>query len=248
MIAKIVAPVISFVADIIFVVFMVSWSLVVMAPRIFFGDTEKVRAFQAWSLNFWGHVTCNLFRVKINVHGRENLPKGGGLVLFNHQSLLDIVILQTITGRIKFGAKIELFKVPFFGPAMRLSGMLPIARDNIQDVIRVYKEAESRAARGELFALAPEGTRQKQDQLGLFKSGPFIFAINAKLPIHPIVIRGVQPILKKGSLLPNYDVWSRSVDVHILPPVMATDYTVEQKVELMNFVRSRMAVYFDRVL
>ncbi|MGE3756278.1 MAG: lysophospholipid acyltransferase family protein, partial [Pseudobdellovibrionaceae bacterium] len=176
MIERAVASILSLAVVIVFPFWVALWSIVVMAPRLF-GNSRPIRDFQNWALHFWGIVSCSVFRVKIRVHGKENLPKAGGLVLFNHQSLIDIIILQYITGRIKFGAKIELFKVPFFGPAMRLSGMLPIARDNVQDVIRVYKEAEARAAQGELFALAPEGTRQKVDQLGPFKSGPFIFAI-----------------------------------------------------------------------
>lgn len=246
MIEKICAWILALLAAIILPLYVVIWSFVVMAPGLF-PNNKTARRFQDWSLNFWGKVTCAVMRVKVRVHGLENFPKEGALLLFNHQSLVDIIAMQSVSGRIKFGAKIELFKVPFFGQGLRLSRMLPIARNNIQDVIRVYKEAERRAADGELFALAPEGTRQTEDRLGPFKSGPFIFAINAKLPIYPIVLRGMNQILHKGSLLPNKDVWCRTADLYILPPVSTEGWTVEQKNELMAEVRKKMEPYFEKV-
>src|SRR5690606_17085370 len=104
---------------------------------------------------------------------------------------------------IRFGAKIELFKIPFFGRAMRAVGTLPIARENRAGVFKIYKEAERQFSRDVIFVLAPEGTRQKEPRIGRFKKGPFIFAINARVPIIPAVLRGAHEVLPKKSLLVN---------------------------------------------
>ncbi len=68
---------------------------------------------------------------------------------------------------------------------MELCGVLPIDRGNRNKVMKVYENAIARVNRGEAFALAPEGTRQKQVELGRFKRGPFEFAINAQMDIVP---------------------------------------------------------------
>ena len=83
----------------------------------------------------------------------------------------------------------------------------------------MYKEAESRFSKGESFALAPEGTRQSEPQIGPFKKGPFIFAHNANAPLVPVVLKGCHDILEKHSLMINADKFRRVVKVKILEPI-----------------------------
>src|SRR5438552_1467751 len=82
---------------------------------------------------WWGRVLCKAVGIRLHVRGLENIPEGGVLYVFNHQSLLDIPIIHAAIGPprdFRFGSKIELFKIPIFGLAMRRSGALPIARAN----------------------------------------------------------------------------------------------------------------------
>ncbi len=193
---------------------------------------------------YWTRVTCWMFGVKVVVHGFHKSFKGGYLYVFNHTSFFDIFAMAGYLGSFRFGAKIELFKIPVFGWGMKRAGILPIARNRREEVFKVYKEAEARIAKGERFALAPEGTRQHTETLGPFKSGPFIFAINAKAPIVPVVVKGAAAIMPKGSFLPNWGVWSRTITLEVLPPVDTSSYTIEQRPQLQEHVRNLMLPYF----
>ena len=124
--------------------------------------------------------------------------KEGFLYTFTHSSQFDILVMYGYSPRsFRFGAKAELMKIPIFGHAVRMAGTLPIARGELSKVIEVYRQAEKRVANGEAFALAPEGGRRKTKDIGNFKTGPFIFAINAKMPIVPLVMYGVDEVLAK---------------------------------------------------
>ncbi|WP_413581669.1 lysophospholipid acyltransferase family protein [Bdellovibrio sp. HCB288] len=193
---------------------------------------------------FWTRGCCWMFGVKVVVRGFHKEAKGGYLYVFNHTSFFDIFAMSGYLGSFRFGAKIELFKIPVFGWGMKRAGILPIARHRREEVFKVYKEAEKRIANGERFALAPEGTRQHKETLGPFKSGPFIFAINAKAPIVPVIVKGAAAIMPKGSFLPNWGVWTRTITLEVLPPVDATKYTIDQRPELQEHVRSLMLPYF----
>ncbi len=207
--------------------------------------TMKNRPLEDKIVVFWTSNACRMFGVKVEVKGLENRPSGGFLYVFNHTSFFDIFAMNGYLGSFRFGAKIELFKIPVFGPAMRRAGILPIARDRREEVFKVYRESEARIKAGERFALAPEGTRQKTERLGPFKSGPFIFAINAHAPIVPVVIKGAAAILPKGHIIPNWGVWSRTVTLHVLPPVDPSEYTIETRPQLQERVRKMMEPYFE---
>lgn len=196
-------------------------------------------------VEFWTRNACRMFGVKVEVKGLENRPSGGFLYVFNHTSFFDIFAMNGWLGSFRFGAKIELFKIPVFGPAMRRAGILPIARDRRDEVFKVYQAAEARIKAGERFALAPEGTRQNSERLGSFKSGPFIFAINAKAPIVPVIVKGAAAILPKGHTIPNWGVWSRTVTLQVLPPIDPLQYTIQERPQLQEKVRKIMEYYFQ---
>ena len=200
----------------------------------------------AWKINrwCWGWPNVILAGVRLEVRGEENLPPDGQgfLYLFNHTSYMDIIAMITGLPKIpSFGAKIELFSIPFFGPAMRAIGNLPIARDNRDEVLKLYKETEARAHKGECFALAPEGTRQKGGELGRFKKGPFIFALGAGIPVVPLVIVGAEQVQPKGSFLMNVgNKWSRTIVLQIQKPVDAKKYSQETITDFQNVVKAQM--------
>src|SRR5690606_10302576 len=120
------------------------------------------------------------FGVRLTVEGLENLPAEGCIMVFNHSSHFDIFALAAgITKSSRFGAKIELFKIPVFNWAMRTVEVLPIRRRQRDQVLKLYEDSVPRVHSGESFYLAGEGSRQPTDQVGeKFKSGPFIFAID----------------------------------------------------------------------
>ena len=188
--------------------------------------------------------------VRVEVRGAELVrrSKKGFLILFNHCSLYDIPVLYGYFPRpFRFGAKVELFKIPFFGAAMRAVGILPIDRGNRNKVMKVYERAIARIEQGECFALAPEGTRQDGAYLGKFKRGPFEFAINAQMDVVPVVMVGALKVLPKHSYWVNMGRWHRKVVIQILPPIAASDYTMENVDQLQERVRSVMEPVFNQL-
>lgn len=200
-------------------------------------------------IHFWASFCLKLFGIGVAARGEENLPsEGGGIIVFNHQSLFDIpVIICSTRKNIRFGAKIELFRIPLFGAAMRACGTLPIARENRNKVFKIYKEAEARFQMNTLFVLAPEGTRQKEPLIGRFKKGPFFFAMNAGVPIIPVVLKGTHAVLPKKSVTVNIGRAYREIQVEYLPPVSTKGTTPENLEELVGRVRDAMVEAYARL-
>ncbi len=194
---------------------------------------------------FWGETTLLLFGVELKESGRENIPEGACLFLFNHTSFFDVFAMSARLSGMRFGAKIELFKIPFFGPAMRLAGVLPISRAHRDKVFKVYEHAQARVEQGQKFALAPEGGRNKVEKLLPFKAGPFIFAINSKLPIVPVVIKGAAEVYPKNTVLPHWKRWKSQITLQYLPAIEVQDYTLETRVHLQKQVFEKMSPFFN---
>lgn len=209
------------------------WTIVMCSLNLLNNFTIQNRAINDWMISRWCRVNCWMFGVKLRAHGAQNLPAGTCLLLFNHTSFFDIFAIQSLVPDVRFGAKIELFRIPLFGPAMRRIGVLPIARGRLEEVLRVYKEAEPRAAAGEKFALAPEGGRNSGEKPLLnFKSGPFLFAVSAQTPIVPVVVDGAREVWPKGHLVPQTLGLTTVIDVYFLPLIPVTGVTPDGKQKL----------------
>lgn len=224
----------------IYPIYLLLVSMVTITVSVIFNRRE----FDDSVLKWWGRVSCKMFGVRVQVQGLENIPWGGGVYVFNHTSFFDIFAMAGHLPSVRFGAKIELFNIPFFGWAMQRLGVLPIARNKRDEVFKIYKEAERRLQAGEHIALAPEGTRQKEEKLGKFKAGPFIFAINAKVPVIPIAIRNASSILPKHSIFPNFGTWSRNIELIILPAFDTKTLNVTDRPSLQEQVMASMQPYF----
>lgn len=197
----------------------------------------------------WCRLILRWFSVHVTLRGSENLPASdqtGVMVVFNHQSHFDIpALFDVLKLHLRFGAKIELFKIPIFGHAMRATRMLPIARGDRETVFRVYRESARHFADGLSIVLAPEGTRQARPEIGAFKKGPFIFAKEAGATLVPVVIAGAFWVMPKSAPLPGLLRWRFNVIVEALEPVQpspAHDPDAQAKI-----VRERMQDAFARL-
>lgn len=199
----------------------------------------------------WGKGLLWLMGAHWDIRGVENLPNDGRgyLFLFNHTSYVDIIVMLAALPKVpKFGAKIELFKIPFFGAAMSALGTLKITRESRQKVLKLYEEAKSRVEAGEVFALAPEGTRQSGGELGRFKKGPFLFAIHSEMPVVPLLIVGAEQIQPKGNFMMGVGrKWIQPLVVQILPPVQGRDYSQETISEFQEQVRASMEPQYKQI-
>lgn len=183
---------------------------------------------QAAVVKSFGILGLIYFRINVITEGDLSDPGTGGIYIFNHQSHLDILAMCAhLPGTFRFGAKIELFKIPVFGQAMRSFGVLPIPRKNRAEAFKVYEQAGERLRNGALFALAPEGTRQLQPEIGPFKKGPFIFALNCQAPLIPVILKGLNEALPKNELIPNTRALIKTVKMKVLPPISTKNLTME---------------------
>jgi len=199
-------------------------------------------------VTLWARTLLWVSGVKLEIRGRDNVQHSGKgfLILFNHSSHFDIPVLFCFPRSFRFGAKVELFKIPFFGRAMAMCGVLPIDRGNREKVMRVYENAIQRVQNGESFALAPEGTRQNQPRIGSFKRGPFEFALNAGMDIVPVVIAGAYEVLPKKAVWVNMGKWRRKVILEILPRVSTQGLRPEALDPLIQKMRADVEAVFER--
>ena len=195
----------------------------------------------------WGKVACVLLNIKVQLFGLEKLKsiQKGGIILFNHSSFVDVLAIAGYIDSVRFGAKIELFKIPFFGLCMKRFGTLPIARNNKEEVFKVYSEAKARFAKNEIFCLSPEGGRHQGTELSPFKSGPFIFAMNSKVPKIPVVIYGAAEAWPKNSFIANPNRISTLVQIHVLDPIQTEGFDVNLKENRSHLLQQTFQIMND---
>jgi len=217
------------------------WTLLCSVAMILSVSIHPQRRRENIIIKKWAQFGLFFFGLKVQVEGLENKPNKGCIYLFNHTSLLDILIIHSIISNIRFGSKIEVFSVPMMGLAMKKAGVLPIARHNAKEVIQVYENTKPRLEQGEQFVLSPEGKRNTDSNLASFKAGPFLFAIQTKAPLVPIVIDNANQALPKGSLLPNTNRWIHKINMKILPAVETKDFTDSDKQKVMDQIFETMS-------
>ena len=123
----------------------------------------------------------------VEIEGEED-PQAQ-MFLLNHQSDLDIGIMETITSRdLAWVAKKELFDTPFFGLALRLPKDIAVERESKTALVKLLRDAKERLDQGRVITIFPEGTRSTSGKMLPFKSGAKMVADKYKLRVQPIVL------------------------------------------------------------
>ncbi len=160
------------------------------------------------------------------VSGHEYLFSARPCVfVFNHQSKLDIpIVMELLRGDFTGVAKKESAKIPGFGQLFWLADVAFVDRGNTEAAKKALEPAVARLRAGTSLALAPEGTRSATPKLGRFKKGAFHIAMQAGVPIVPIVLRNVGEVMWRGAQF----VRPGTVDVKVCPPVETTGWKPEE--------------------
>jgi 1-acyl-sn-glycerol-3-phosphate acyltransferase len=141
----------------------------------------------------WGKMQSVLMGFKVKQKG--SIDPDAQLLLLNHQSLVDIVILETIYGKdLCWIAKKELQKIPLFGHIINAPKMIAIDRSDKRSIIKIIKESKERLSHGRVIAMFPEGTRGDGKKLLKFQSGGKILAEKLNLKVQPIVLVNTKEI------------------------------------------------------
>ncbi|MBN2869864.1 MAG: 1-acyl-sn-glycerol-3-phosphate acyltransferase [Campylobacterales bacterium] len=110
------------------------------------------------------------------------------MFLINHQSDIDIGIMETITPKdLAWVAKKELFDVPFFGLVVKLPKDIALERESKTALVRLLKECKDRLDHGRVITIFPEGTRTETGKMKPFKAGAKIVADKYALKVQPVV-------------------------------------------------------------
>lgn len=111
------------------------------------------------------------------------------MFLLNHQSDIDIGIMETITPKdLAWVAKKELFDVPFFGLVVKLPKDIALERESKSSLVKLIKECKDRLDHGRVITIFPEGTRTETGKMKPFKAGAKIVADKFTLKVQPVVL------------------------------------------------------------
>jgi 1-acyl-sn-glycerol-3-phosphate acyltransferase len=175
---------------------------------------------------------------KIKISGLENIDHNKTYVIVaNHQSLADIVILYQIKTQFKWVAKDSLFSVPFIGWSLSLCKHIRIARGRLGSIKQVYKEAREWLRKGVSVLFFPEGTRSETGEMKEFQNGAFKLAIREKVPLLPILVEGTGSAIPKGSWFFEPQGPSR---IKVLPAIDTSDFQNADFARLKDMARSML--------
>jgi 1-acyl-sn-glycerol-3-phosphate acyltransferase len=160
---------------------------------------DRQRFITHWFLVYQSVLISKLIpSTKIEIQGKEKAKKGTTYVIIaNHQSILDILLINCLKYRFKWISKIENTKVPVLGWYLRMAGYITVDRGNEESKTEMLEKSYHCLTRGISIMIFPEGTRSTDGGIGFFKRGAFQLAIQAGVPILPVVIDGTTEILPK---------------------------------------------------
>jgi 1-acyl-sn-glycerol-3-phosphate acyltransferase len=169
--------------------------------------------------------------------GRDRLPwRGAAVLVANHSSIIDIIVLYGVYRPFKWIAKEELMRTPFVGWNMRLNDYVSVARGDRESIKVMMQRCRRHLAEGSPLMIFPEGTRSKTGELQAFKDGAFKLALEVGCPVIPIAVKGTGESMPKHGL-----VMRRRMDavVEVLDPISPAEFPTTAA--LRDEARARIA-------
>jgi 1-acyl-sn-glycerol-3-phosphate acyltransferase len=164
-------------------------------------------------------------------------PRRPYVVVSNHESFVDILLISHLPWEMKWLAKAEMFRIPILGWLLRLAGDVPIQRGFGPSAVEAIARCREVLADRVSVMIFPEGTRSTTADLLPFKDGAFRLAIDAGVPILPLVVHGTSTALPKH----DWRFGRSTAVVQVLDPVETTGLTPADVPALKDRVR-RMIV------
>lgn len=211
---------------ILFIQFSITVAITVVLMYIFKNHTHKV--IKAWMI-------FQMYVLGIKLETQGNLDESCDMILMNHQSLLDIIVMEYIHSRdLAWVAKKEITDLFFFGHIIKAPRMISIDRENKAGIMHLFKEARDRLDKGRPIAMFPEGTRSNGKTMLSFRPGAKMLANRFNLRVQPIVLFNTRNIVDSKKLLATPGI----VKVIYLEPIQADKNTdwFEKVEEKMNEV------------
>lgn len=161
-----------------------------------------------------------------NVVGVENIPiKGGCIIVANHSSYFDFFSLISVSKRkIFFLAAEKFFKGKIWGILVRGTSQIMVDRTN-KDKSASINQAKNALDKGEILGIFPEGTRSPDGEIHRVYTGAARLALDAKVSIIPVGIKGAYDILPRGKRFPKI---KKQIEIRIGSPMNFENYYKEK--------------------
>jgi 1-acyl-sn-glycerol-3-phosphate acyltransferase len=187
---------------------------------------DRERVVTHWMLVYQSVIMSAIIPIwKIRIEGREKASRNRTYVIIsNHQSILDILLINRLRYRFKWISKIENMKVPVLGWYLRMAGYLTVNRGKEESKAEMLEKALICLKKGNSVMIFPEGTRSLNGNIGFFKRGAFLLAIQAGVPLLPVLIDGTSEILPKHGLKLGSGY---KVHIRVLDPVFPADFKTD---------------------
>ncbi|MEM1155881.1 MAG: HAD-IB family hydrolase, partial [Pseudomonadota bacterium] len=203
-----------------------------------YGLTGSLRDSRNFSISLFADTASALIGMNLNVTGEENLwSHRPAVFIFNHQSKVDVMIIAKLLRRDIAGIGKQEIKTetPILGKVLEWGGTIFIDRANAKNAIEAMAPlVDAMQKEGKSVVLAPEGTRTVSPKLAPFKKGAFHLAMQAGVPLIPIVIRNAGDVAPKG----DFVFRPATVDVDVLPPVHTDGWSIRQINQHVRDVRN----------
>ncbi len=170
-------------------------------------------------------------------------PRHPYVIVSNHQSFVDILLISNLPWEMKWLSKEELFRIPVLGWMMRMAGDIPVRRGERRSAAEALLQCRDRLAKKVSVVIFPEGTRSPDGELLPFKDGAFRLAVDAQLPILPLVLDGTGTALAKH----DWRMGRSDAELRVLAPIDTTGMTHADVPRLRDEVRRRIARELERM-
>jgi 1-acyl-sn-glycerol-3-phosphate acyltransferase len=193
-------------------------------------------------VSFAARMVFFLSRVNVTVRGFENLPAESSVVVANHASYVDGVLLNGyLPAKFGFVIKGEMRSIPVVHFLLRRSGSKFVERTEAVGSSRDARQLVKAAKGGESLGFFPEGTFRLERGVGRFRAGAFVAAIKGQLPVVPIAISGTREMLPARRVLPR----RTQLLIDILPAISPGDEAFASSRHLAETARQAILAVLD---
>ena len=219
--------------ELLFVLFTILCSLFVRKD-----EYTKDNKFYRFLYNIWVMLAVGVCSIKVNVKGKEKLPKDSRfLMVENHISNFDAIVTGYAFRKSQLAviSKPEVFKIFAFGKIIKKCCFLAINREDPRVAIETIRKATNLIKNDETsILLYPEGTRSKSGKLLPFHNGTLKIARNANVPIAVVIIKNTDKVKH------NFPFKRTIVTVEVIDVINSEEVRSFTTGELGDVIRNKM--------
>lgn len=164
-------------------------------------------------------------------------PRRPYVVVANHESFVDILLISHLPFEMKWMSKETFFKFPLVGWMMQMAGDIRLVRGDKSSIADALLQSQDRLDKRVSVMIFPEGTRSQTGELGAFKDGAFRIAIEAGAPILPLAVSGTRDALVKH----DWRFGASDAELRVLEPISTDGLTVDDVADLRERTRDTIA-------